>query len=89
MAYINQGGLWDNQRKFSPNDPDFVGSINIAGVEYKLVGWKSSSTHPKSPTINMKLSDPKPVPMNEVNFAEAEARVAALLAKEKKDDIPF
>ncbi len=83
MPYINQGGLWDNQRKYNPQDPDFIGSINIAGVEHKIVGWKSSSTHPQSPCINIKLSDPAPVPMPCVQVDDAS------LTKEKKDDIPF
>ena len=86
MPYLNQGGLWDNQRKFNPQDPDFVGSINIGGVEHKLVGWKSSSTHPQSPTINIKLSDPNPVPMK---YTQADAIAETRLTKEHEDDIPF
>lgn len=75
-SYLNQGGLWDNQRKYEPKDPDFVGSINIAGVEHKLVGWVSSSTHPNSPAINIKVNA-APVPMQYEK------------PKEKKDDVPF
>lgn len=54
-SFNNHGGLWDNQRKFEKTDPDFVGSVTIGGVEYNLVGWMSSSTHPKAPTINLKV----------------------------------
>ena len=85
-SYLNQGGLWDNQRKFNPQDPDFVGSININGTVYELVGWMSSSTNPKAPTINLKVQATV-VPMQ----YEREAVVSAMPipAKEKKDDIPF
>jgi len=74
-SYLNQGGLWDNQRKYEPNDPDFVGSINIAGVEHKIVAWMSTSKNKLAPTINIKLSDPRPVPMP--------------APKDKQDDRPF
>ena len=77
-SYLNQGGLWDNQRKYEPNDPDFVGSINIEGVEHKIVAWMSTSKNKLAPTINIKLSNPRPVPMPE-----------AKATKEKEDDIPF
>jgi len=80
-SYINQGGLWDNQRKYEPSDPDFVGNINIAGVDHKIVGWMSSSKNKLSPTINIKLSNPRPVPMPEHRPVAVD--------KEKKDDIPF
>ena len=77
-SYLNQGGLWDNQRKYSPKDPDFVGSINIAGVEVQVVGWMSSSTNPKAPTINLKIQAP-PVPMPQ----------QAPKVEDKDDDVPF
>jgi hypothetical protein len=80
-AYLNQGGLWDNQRKYEPHDPDFVGSINIAGVEHKIVAWMSTSTNKLAPTINIKLSDTRPVPMPEHRPVAVD--------KEKEDDIPF
>jgi len=67
-SYNNHGGLWDNQRKFEKTDPDFVGAVTVGGVEYKLVGWMSSSTNPKAPTINLKVGLTKgclaPVPMD-------------------------
>ena len=77
-SYKNQGGLWDNQRKYEPNHPDFVGNININGTVYELAAWKSSSTNPKSPTINIKVQSAV-VPM-QYDKPEVE---------DKKDDIPF
>jgi len=77
-SYTNQGGLWDNQRKFEASHPDFVGSIDIAGVRYELVGWKSSSTNPKSPTINLKI-----------NAVVAPVPMVTDKTKDKEDDIPF
>lgn len=77
-SFNNQGGLWDNQRKFEPNHPDFVGQLNINGIVYELAAWKSSSTNPKSPTINIK-----------VQAAVVPMQYEQPVAKEKKDDIPF
>ena len=58
-SFNNHGGLWDNQRKYEKKDPDFVGCITIGGTEYQLVGWMSSSSHPKAPTINLRLGSTK------------------------------
>lgn len=91
-AFLNQGGLWDNQRKYEPHDPDFVGSINIGGVEHKLVGWMSTSTNKQAPTINLKVNNPRPVPMKygQAEYIAASPEVAIKpKTKEKEDDIPF
>ena len=79
-SYNNHGGLWVNARKFHKTDPDFVGAVTIEGVEYKLVGWKSTSKHPNAPQINIRLGSHKslvaPVPMVTEH-------------KDNDDDIPF
>ena len=79
-SFNNHGGLWDNQRKFEKTDPDFTGSVTVGGVEYTLAGWMSSSTHPKAPTINLRVGLTKgtlaPVPMD-------------YSKKDDSDDIPF
>ena len=77
-SYVNQGGLWDNQRKFDAKDPDFVGSINIGGTDFKLVGWMSSSTHPQAPNINLKVAPTMP-----------QAVAVETVVKVSDDDIPF
>ena len=79
-SYTNQGGLWDNQRKYEPSDPDFVGNINIAGVDHKIVAWMSTSKNKLAPTINIKV--------NSVDFVKAAPQYKAV-DKEKEDDIPF
>ena len=76
-SFNNHGGLWDNQRKFEKTDPDFVGSVTIGGVEYNLVGWMSSSTNPKAPTINLKVGLTK------------HTKPVGFMPKEKEDDVPF
>jgi len=84
MAYINQGGLWDNQRKYEPNDPDFVGSINIAGVDHKIVAWMSSSKNKLAPTINIKVNE-----LAKTSVLERPVPMDYSKTKEKEDDIPF
>lgn len=56
--FINKGGLWDNQRKYEPTDPDFTGSINIGGAMYSIAGWMNTSTNLKSPNINLVVTPP-------------------------------
>ena len=70
----NQGGLWENTRKFNPSDPDFTGVINVNGTEIKFVAWHSTSTNPKAPKLNIRVDS---------------APVFQTTTKEKDDDIPF
>ena len=41
MAYDNNftGFLARNERKSKPTDPDFSGSMEVAGIQYWLAGW--------------------------------------------------
>ncbi len=83
-SYANQGGLWENQRKYTDKDPDLVGSINVNGEEIKLVGWKSTSTNPNAPKFNLKVNAP-------VKFQQADlvTESPAVSVKANDDDIPF
>lgn len=35
----NKGALFKNDRKESPNHPDYKGTINVEGTEYWASGW--------------------------------------------------
>lgn len=35
----NRGVLFKNDRKESPNHPDYKGSINVGGEDYWISGW--------------------------------------------------
>jgi hypothetical protein len=37
------GSLFVNDKKKGENDPDFTGSVNVDGVEYRLSGWKKTA----------------------------------------------
>ena len=45
MAYNNdkKGALFVNKEKKSEKSPDYTGSCEIGGVEYRLAGWKRTS----------------------------------------------
>lgn len=38
-----QGSLFKNDKKTSPNQPDFTGSIMIGGVEKRIAAWNRTS----------------------------------------------
>lgn len=38
-----QGSLFKNDKKTSPNQPDFTGSIMIGGVEKRIAAWNKTS----------------------------------------------
>ncbi len=42
MAYEqkeNSGALFKNKRKESAKHPDYTGSVNVEGTEYRLAAW--------------------------------------------------
>ena len=39
----NQGALFPNSKKTTPNHPDFTGTILIGGKDYWISGWKKLS----------------------------------------------
>ena len=73
----NQGGIWENTRKFNPSDPDFIGVLNVNGEDVKFVGWCSTSEHPQAPKISLKVN------------THAMPPVFQTTAKVVDDDIPF
>jgi hypothetical protein len=39
----NRGTLFTNDRKEEEKHPDYTGSLNVGGVEYRISGWKRTS----------------------------------------------
>ncbi len=41
MAYdnTNSGALFKNDKKTTPNHPDYTGTLNVAGVDHWLSAW--------------------------------------------------
>ena len=53
----NRGQLWGNDKKDSPQHPDFKGSLNVDGVEYWLSGWKRKpGANPKAPALSLSIT---------------------------------
>lgn len=51
-----QGSLFANDRKTSPNQPDFTGSIMIGGVDKRLAAWKRTAKN-GSTYLSISISD--------------------------------
>ena len=57
----NSGVLFANKYKEECDvSPDFVGSLDVNGTEYRLAGWKNTSKAGKR-YISVKVEDAKPV----------------------------
>ena len=70
MAYdnTNKGALFKNDRKESPNHPDYKGTINVEGTEYWASGWiKAAGPLARNPgskflSVSLTAKDGKPEP---------------------------
>ncbi|MCK5445675.1 MAG: hypothetical protein KAI73_08630 [Rhodospirillaceae bacterium] len=52
----NKGQIWKNDKKDTPNHPDFKGSIDVEGVEYWLSGWlRDKDGNPKAPAMRFSI----------------------------------
>ena len=56
----NSGVLFaNNYKEDGDSRPDFVGSVDVNGTEYRLAGWKNTSKAGKR-YISVKVEDAKP-----------------------------
>ena len=52
----NRGAIWRNKDKQEDKQPDFKGSINVAGVDYWISGWqRKEGDNPKAPVIRFSV----------------------------------
>tara|TARA_Y100000310_G_scaffold159430_1_gene158985 strand:- start:599 stop:826 length:228 start_codon:yes stop_codon:yes gene_type:complete len=52
----NYGALFKNENKNKDNQPDYTGTVNVEGADYKIAGWikesKAGNTY-----LSLKVSD--------------------------------
>ena len=67
----NRGALFKNDRKEGDRDPDYRGSLNVDGREYRLTGWlKESRAGVAFLSLSIKpkpATDEKPKPQRRTN----------------------
>lgn len=52
----NRGSIWKNDKKVKDTDPDFTGSVNVAGVEFWVNAWKrKEGANPKAPALSFSI----------------------------------
>jgi len=67
----NRGSIWKNEEKKTEKHPDFTGSANIDGTDYRVSAWKrKDGANPKAPALSFsfrakdgderKTSEPEP-----------------------------
>jgi hypothetical protein len=68
----NRGAIFRDDKKQRPEDRDYSGSINIAGVEYWLSGWiRTSKAGGKFLSLSVKAkvqAEPKPAVEDAIPF---------------------
>lgn len=79
----NKGALFKNDRKKSPNQPDYRGQINVGGIEYWVSGWIKTAgpnaRNPGSKFLSVSLT------AKDGNGPQPRALQSSIL----DDDIPF
>jgi|SRR5687768_2669713 len=49
----NRGSIWKNDKKETDKHPDFTGSLNVNGVDYRVSAWKrKEGANPKAPALS-------------------------------------
>jgi len=90
----NRGAIWKNERKDSPNHPDFRGSLNVNGQEFWVSAWKRDPNgNPKAPALKFSIQ-PKDSPQHsqaaQSSYGGKGSGAAPASQKEDFDDeIPF
>lgn len=51
----NSGELWINPSRSTDNDPDYIGSLNVEGIEYRLSCWRKTDGE-KTLSLKLKLT---------------------------------
>lgn len=81
----NKGALFKNDRKESPNHPDYKGAINVEGTEYWASGWiKVAGPNARNPGSKF-LS----VSLTAKDGNGPQPRVPQYNILDDDDDIPF
>jgi|DEB0MinimDraft_3_1074331.scaffolds.fasta_scaffold457691_1 hypothetical protein len=80
----NRMVIWENDKKETPQHPDFKGSINVEGVDYWVSGWRRGKDDPANrPLATFKIDRKdaaKPAPKSVASPQESDPF---------EDDIPF
>lgn len=76
----NSGALFKNSQKKKDTHPDYQGTINVEGVEYRLAAWlKTSKKGDRYMSLAVSLDEKK----------EVQARKTEVPAGALEDDVPF
>ncbi len=68
----NRGAMFDNNKAGNPNRPDYKGTINVEGTEYRISAWNkkskggvpfiSMSVQPKTENGQYNQQERRPIP---------------------------
>ena len=57
MNKENKGALFKAKTKKTEKSPDYYGTINLSGYEYKIAGWLTTSKDGNQKYISLSIND--------------------------------
>lgn len=83
----NRGAIFKNEKKETPNHPDFTGAINVDGVEYWVSAWKrKEGASPKAPALSFSIS---PKDKSAISKTQTQSNEQKGSFDDFSDDIPW
>ena len=55
----NSGTLFKNSNKTSEKHPDYTGTVNVNGKEFRLAAWENESKDKKTKFLKISVTDPE------------------------------
>jgi len=94
MTYdnTNRGQIWPNDKKEKDTHPDFKGSVNIEGKEYRVSAWKRKpDANPKAPSLTFSVQPKDEIPQKiRDNYEQGSKPEAPTVGGwGEMDDVPF
>jgi len=86
----NRGALFKNDKKEKPSQPDYKGSINVAGVDYWLSAWlNTAKSGAKYMSLSVQLKEQQNIDPPQTLAEKSAATAPGTDKGEFDDDIPF
>jgi len=86
----NRGAIWKNKDKQKETQPDFKGSLNVAGVDYWVSAWKrSENAKDNSPALSFTVQPKDEVHKDGMAQAQESLNSQPAPADDFDQEIPF
>jgi hypothetical protein len=83
----NSGALWKSKFTDNPRAPQYTGTLDVEGVEYKISAWKSTGENPRAPVLNFKIQKDSDMP--NIPKPNNDRPLGDVGGDGEDDDVPF